>query len=143
VDWVALGLLAAAEDGSGLFQPIRNGDVAFVRAPLTKAEIEARDPREATPLMHAAALGNFETLKLLLDAGADVNARNVFDATALLGSARDPEKARLLIDRGADVNIQSRQGRTPLMVASLRRGGSAIVALMLPAAERRRCQSDR
>src|SRR6266567_2629961 len=129
---VALVLSApAVGDGSGLFQAIRNGDVAFVKAHLTKAEIEVRDGRGATPLMHAAAFGNLETLKALLDAGADVNARNDFDATALLWAARDPGKARLLIERGADVNTQSKQGRTPLMVASLRRGGSAIVALML------------
>jgi ankyrin repeat protein len=122
---------AAAGDGSELFQAIRNGDVASVKAHLTKPELEARDRRGATPLMHAAAFGNLETLKLLLDAGADVNARNDFNATALLWCARDPDKARLLIERGADLNAQSKQGRTPLMVACLRRGGSAIVALML------------
>lgn len=117
--------------GSEMLQAIRNGDVAYLKAHLTKAEVEVRDQRGATPLMHAAAFGNLEILKLLIDAGADVNARNNFDATALLWAARDSEKARLLIERGADVNAQSKQGRTPLMVASLRRGGSAIVALML------------
>jgi ankyrin repeat protein len=120
-----------AGDGSPLFQAIRNGDVAYLKAHLSKAELEARDRRGASPLMHAAAFGNLETVRLLLDAGADVNAHNDFDATALLWSARDPDKARLLIERGANVNVQSRQGRTPLMIASLRRGGSAIVALML------------
>ena len=127
----ALGFSATAGDNSELFQAIRNGDIAFIKAHLAKAEIEVRDGRGATPLMHAAAFGNLETLRLLPDAGANVNARNDFDATALLWSARDPDKARLLIERGADVNAQSKQGRTPLMVASLRRGGSAIVALML------------
>jgi FOG: Ankyrin repeat len=120
-----------AEQGSLLFQAIRNGDLAFVKAHLTKAEIEVRDGRGATPLMHAAAFGNLETLKLLLEAGADVNARNAFDATALLWAARDPDKARLLIEHGANVNIRSKQGRTPLMVASLRYGNSPLVALML------------
>jgi ankyrin repeat protein len=114
-----------------LFQAIRNGDLAFVKAHLTKAEIEVRDGRGATPLMHAAAFGNIETLKLLLKAGADVNARNAFDATALLWAARDPDKARLLIEHGANVNIRSKQGRTPLMVASLRYGSAPLIALML------------
>ena len=127
----ALAFSVTAGDGSELFQAIRNGDIAFIKAHLTKAEIEVRDGRGATPLMHAAAFGNLETLKLLLDAGANANVHNDFDATALLWAARDPDKARLLIERGADVNVQSRQGRTPLMIASLRRGGSAIVALML------------
>jgi ankyrin repeat protein len=133
---LAISLLLAtparsADDSQQLFQAVRNGDIAYVKAHLTKKEIEVRDRRGATPLMHAAAFGNLETMKLLLDAGADVNAANDFDATALLWAARDPEKARLLIERGANVNIQSKQGRTPLMVASLSPGGTAIVALML------------
>jgi ankyrin repeat protein len=122
---------AAAGDGAELFQAIRNGDIPFVKAHLTNAEIEVRDGRGATPLMHAAAFGNIETLRILLDAGADPNARNDFNATALLWAARNPEKARLLIERGADVGVQSKQGRTPLMVASMRLGGSATVALLL------------
>jgi ankyrin repeat protein len=121
----------AGEKNTSLFEAIRNGDVSFIKAHATKADLESRDSRGATPLMHAAAFGNVEILKLLLDAGADVNARNDFDATALLWGARDPNKARLLIARGADVNARSRQGRTPLMLASLGHGESSIVALML------------
>jgi ankyrin repeat protein len=94
-------------------------------------EIDVRDRRGATPLMHAAAFGNLETLKLLLDAGADVNARNEFNATALLWASGQPEKARLLMKRGAEVNIQSRQGRTPLMVAAAYAGNAEVVRLML------------
>lgn len=121
----------AAEGDIALFQAVRNGDVAFLKSHLTKAGLAARDRRGATPLMLAAAFGNFETLKLILDSGADVNAWNDFDATALLWGARDADKARLLIERGANINAPSRQGRTPLMLASLREGGSPVVALML------------
>ena len=102
-----------AGDGSELFQAIRNGDITFVKAHLTNAEIEVRDRRGATSLMHAAAFGNLETLKLLLDAGADVNAHNDFDATALLWSARDPDKARLLIGRGANVTLSPSEAARP------------------------------
>ena len=127
--WVSLS--AAYADPAELFQAIRAGNVAFLKTHLTAADLDSRDRRGATPLMHAAAFGNLETVKLLLDAGADVNARNDFDATALLWCARDPEKARLLIARGANVNARSKQGRTPLMLASLLNGGSPLVALML------------
>ena len=127
--WVSLS--AAYADPAELFQAIRAGNVAFLKTHLTAADLDARDRRGATPLMHAAAFGNLETVKLLLDAGADVNAHNDFDATALLWCARDPEKARLLIARGANVNARSKQGRTPLMLASLLNGGSPLVALML------------
>ena len=54
---------AAAANGIEMFQAIRNGNVAFIKAHVTKAEIEARDQRGATPLMHAAAFGNLATLR--------------------------------------------------------------------------------
>ena len=128
---VAIGAAAAAEGDPRLFAAVRQGDVKFLKEHLDQPSLGARDRRGATLLMHAAAFGNVEILKLLLDAGADVNARNDFDATALLWGARDPEKSWLLIERGANVNARSKQGRTPLMLASLRPGGSETVALML------------
>ena len=128
---VTIGMAAAAEGDPKLFAAVRQGDVKFLKEHLDQPSLGARDRRGATLLMHAAAFGNVEILKLLLDAGADVNARNDFDATALLWGARDPEKARLLIEHGANVNARSKQGRTPLMLASLRPGGSETVALML------------
>jgi ankyrin repeat protein len=128
---MALVTSSFAGDHPPLLEAIRDGDTTRVKAHLTKADLDARDQRGATPLMHAAAFGNVETLRILLDAGADVNARNRVDATALLWASGQPDKARLLIERGADVNIQSKQGRTPLMVAASRRGNAAIVALLL------------
>ena len=128
---VTIGSAAAAEGEPKLFAAVRQGDVKFLKEHLEQASLDVRDRRGATLLMHAAAFGNVETLKLLLDAGADVNARNDFDATALLWGARDPEKSRLLIEHGANVNACSKQGRTPLMLASLRPGGSETVALLL------------
>jgi len=131
IGFASTALLSAADADVRLFQAIRSGDVASLKQALTKSNLESRDRRGATLLMHSAAFGNLATLKLLLDMGADVNARNDFNATALLWAARDPEKARVLIAHGADVNARSKQGRTPLMLAALRPGGSAIVALLL------------
>jgi hypothetical protein len=37
------------EDGGALFRAIRSGDLATVKVHLSKAEIEARDARGATP----------------------------------------------------------------------------------------------
>jgi ankyrin repeat protein len=128
---ILIALPAAAADAPPLFEAIRAGDAAYVKAHLTKSELEARDRRGSTPLMHAAAFGTLNTMELLLDAGADVRARNDVDATALLWAAADPEKARLLIERGADVTVASKQGRTPLMVAAARKGGAPIVELLL------------
>ena len=42
-------------------------------------------------------------MRLLLDKGADVNARNAAGATALMWAATDLAKVRVLVDRGAEV----------------------------------------
>ncbi len=81
--------------------------------------------------MHAAAFGSPVALKLLLDKGAAVNAKNNFDATSLLWAACDAVKTRMLVERNAGVNAQSKQGRTPLMIAARVDGNSATVGLLL------------
>ena len=64
---------------------------------MPKSDIEERDAKGATTLMHTAAFGSSRAMKLLLDNGAIVNLKNNFDATALLRAAGDPVKARMLI----------------------------------------------
>jgi ankyrin repeat protein len=73
-----------AEPGANLFQAVRDGDLTQLKQSLTATDLNFRDRRGATLPMQAAAFGNLETLKLLLDRGADVNAKNDSAATALL-----------------------------------------------------------
>jgi len=128
---VVLGSVRADSTNKDLFEAVRNGNLTFLRRHISSTNANAREARGVTLLMHAAAFGSAETVRLLLESGADVNAKNDFSATALLWAARDTEKARVLIEHGADVNAQSKQGRTPLMMAVQRDGGSDVVALML------------
>jgi ankyrin repeat protein len=130
---LALGISQAAEPEANdrFYQAIRNNDLASLKALINSADLNAGDRRGATPLMYAAAFGSIEELKLLLDAGADLNAKNSFNATALICAAGDPVKSRMLIEHGADVNVQSQQGRTPLMVAASRDGNAGLVRLVL------------
>ncbi len=120
----------AGEPPSAIFEAIRNNDLAFLKS-MPNSDAERKDGKGATPLMYAAAFGSPEAMKLLLDKGASVNAKNSFDATALLWAACDPVKTRMLVERNADVNVQSRQGRTPLMIAARCDGNSATVGLLL------------
>ncbi|MBZ5623439.1 MAG: ankyrin repeat domain-containing protein [Acidobacteriia bacterium] len=132
---VALGLggVAGSENSAAdLFQAIRNNDLTYLKTQLGKgADINTRDARGATLLMHATAFGSLEAMKLLLDSGADVNARSALDATALIWGAGDPQRARTLIDKGAGVNAKSKLGRTPLMIAADCDGCSETVRLLL------------
>jgi ankyrin repeat protein len=87
-----------------------------------------------TPLMVAAGLGRCtfnpalqrgtrstgaeDAVTLLLDAGADVNAVNEADFTALHGAAYRGlnEVIKILVDRGANINARDYRGRTPYRI---------------------------
>jgi ankyrin repeat protein len=120
------GVLAAAGPDD-VFQAIRNNHLEALKG----ADLKVRDRRGNTPLVYAAAFGSPEALALLLEAGAAVNYRNSFDATALIWAAANPAKVRLLLAHGADVNAKTRQGRTALMIAAACDGCSAIVRDLL------------
>ena len=82
-------------------------------------------PGDPTALMHAAGTGDLELMRVLLDHGAEVNARNGSNELPL-GYACSYEKwdaAKLLIERGADVNGIEREGSTHLDWVTL--GGDA------------------
>jgi len=58
--------------------------------------------------MRAAAHGRVEVARILIDAGANVNARDSHGETALMRAAQMgyAETAKLLIESGADVNAR-------------------------------------
>ena len=64
--------------------------------------------------------GNAETLRLFLDAGADVNARDRFGRTALYWAARsgDADRIGLLIEAGARLNARGPFEETILISAA-------------------------
>ncbi|MBY0353629.1 ankyrin repeat domain-containing protein [Candidatus Babeliales bacterium] len=68
-----------------------------------------------TPLHWAALCGGVEIVRLLLNAGALINApdKNGYNNTPL-HVATNPEVRALLIDRGADIIIKNAQGRMAL-----------------------------
>jgi ankyrin repeat protein len=88
-----------------------------------------------TPLMVAAGLGRptfqpglqrggrtitgEEAVKILVEAGADVNAVNEADFTALHGAAFRglDEIIRYLVEHGANINARDFRGRTPYRIA--------------------------
>jgi ankyrin repeat protein len=73
-----------------------------------------------TALMYASMEGHTEDVKLLIEAGADVNLQDKDGYTALMCASeiRYTESVGLLLEAGADVNVQDSSGYTALMVAS-------------------------
>lgn len=113
------------------YNAIRNDKAPDLKALVESQDVNAKDSRGATPLMYAAAFGNAQQMKLLLESGADVNTQNTFHATALIWAGGDAVKSRMLIEHGAGVSVRTQQGQTPLMVAARRNGNADLVRLLL------------
>ena len=75
---------------------------------------------KSTPLITAAALGEPEAAKILIEAGADINLKNMDGSTALMVAivfGKD-KVAKVLIDNGADLNVKNKDGSTALHTAA-------------------------
>lgn len=129
VGWVCLAAVSSAQTAETLFQAIRSADLDTLRSAPNIASL--RDRLDTTPLHYAVLYGNLESVRILLDRGANVNARNKSDATPLIFAAYNFEKTRLLVEKGADVNVHSSRGMTPLKVAASVHGNIATLRYLL------------
>lgn len=118
---------------AALIAAVRSGRRATVESMLAANRdfVAPKDPAGSTLLHHAAGFGALDTLTLLLDAGADVNAKNRRGSTPLHWAIDDEAKVRVLLTRGAGVNARQVEGRTPLYQAATLGNGSAVLRLLL------------
>ncbi len=108
-------------------------------------EILARDPSAINAYSHdgwtalhlAAFFGRKEIAEILLDGGADVNARSKNERfgreiTPLHAAAanRHIAVAETLLDRGAEVNAKDKSGFTPLALAADGRNDLLVILLL-------------
>jgi uncharacterized protein len=108
--------------------------VALLLAEGADREQPDRAKWKATPLLWAAGVGSLQATELLLDAGANVNARDSLGQTPLMRavSGREPRHeaiARKLLSSGADPSVVDQQGLDALKLARLG-GRQQLIALL-------------
>jgi ankyrin repeat protein len=76
-------------------------------------------PGGLTPLLYATRDGRLEAVKILVQAGADIEHTDPNGITPLIMaiSNNHPDVAQFLIDKGAKINVSDWYGRTPLWTA--------------------------
>ena len=120
------------------FPPL--GYAIFFRHPaLARALIErgadvsapAENAQRVAPVHAAASVGDIETMRLLLDRGADPNARQQAGFTPLHAAAGngDLEMAKLLVTRGADRHARTDDGKDAAAIAAERGRGEFVAWL--------------
>jgi len=128
---IGLALGASSED---LRKAVRSADVEQVRTLLKQGiPISETDSLGGTALHDAVWAGETEIVKLLLDAGASVNASHTEAGSTPLHYAiitNRVEIAELLIAKGADTKARYRGDATPLHLAA-NRGNRAMLELLL------------
>ncbi|XP_065573462.1 serine/threonine-protein phosphatase 6 regulatory ankyrin repeat subunit C-like [Artemia franciscana] len=87
-----------------------------------------------TPLHLAVISGDFEVIKMVLDKGADVNARDIYGKSPLhlaASSKCSQTVVECLLKFGADVNIRNNNGESPLHLAAISGCSQTVVECLL------------
>jgi Ankyrin repeats (3 copies) len=120
-----------------LFLSNREAYVNWVRLfdpdePLEQPDITKGSKRVAPPLYYASLAGLIESVRLLLEQGADVNAQGGYYGNALQAASAGghDQVVQRLLEQGADVNAQGGYYGNALQAASLR-GHDQVVQRLL------------
>ena len=127
--------IAASQSSSGheLLQAVERGDTATVNRLLTAGTLpDPVDSAKQTPLLIAVAKNSPNAAKLLIDAGANVNAQasNLDSPWLLAGALGRAPMLRMMIPKGPDFSLRNRFGGTALIPACERAHVEAVEVLL-------------
>jgi len=106
--------------------------VRYLSVPEGRKRVNDTCKYHVTPLMWSTRSGNVDIIKVLLEAGADVNLKDRDGRTALMYAARDGHAAaaELLVLWMAKVDDQDDDGRTALIFAASQNNESVVKVLL-------------
>lgn len=122
------------EDVQSFCEAANRGDTDVVKDFLDqfgKSIVNERDNINARALTWAAFSGHTETVRLLIDRGADINAAGTNDKPALTWAIESGRRdvAEFLLKKGASLDVKDSAGSTPLDYAR-RAGNGDMLALI-------------
>lgn len=127
-------LMAGTGCGSSIHDTVAQGDVSSVKAMLERHPewAQRQTNRGKTPLHYAVSNGQIDCMNLLVEHGADLNARDhtgmtPLHAAAMLGRVREAE---WLLDHGAARDAKDTFGDTPLHTAAVFGQGDMVKMLL-------------
>ncbi|XP_035306947.1 DNA-binding protein RFXANK isoform X3 [Cricetulus griseus] len=113
--------LPATLDSLSVHQLAAQGELSQLKDHLRKGDnlINKPDERGFTPLIWASAFGEIETVRFLLDWGADphILAKERESALSLASMGGYTDIVRLLLEQDVDINTYDWNGGTPLLYA--------------------------
>jgi uncharacterized protein len=98
------------------------GHIALTKSLLemgANPNLPSNNQLKVSPLHSACAISNFDIAELLINKGADVNARQMQGVTPLHSAAHNGQTllVKLLLQNGADLKAKMENGLTPLSMA--------------------------